>query len=197
MIITNYGLHEAPGGINFLLQPSGPQNLVVANLEPPFTVTKGMGRPYCLHNVNLGRSEPAPDWIDDPLVQIFLPLPGAGTFVLRNSDQRYDDLLRQLVRLSGSTVEMLRPIDSRLPCRKIYAATNLGPVVWLAYDMSHASKAEQLSYLAKVYDRRVLFVSQGPFPFFGATEVSSPLRDLSDYDLEAIGSGVLKEHMHG
>ena len=194
-----YGLRTNPDGFSFLLQPSGEQNLIVkglsSGLEP-----KGFAPRYCLHNIDLDEWVEPPEWVSDPFIQAFLPTPGVGAFLVRNEDRRYDTLLRQMTRLNGSDVAMLRPLwnTQTTLTRSIYEGTNLGPVLWITTNLDQAQACPYHVELAHMYQRRVIFIACGPFPpFIHLSPLTTELRDLGAEPLEKIGSGVLRKIMHG
>lgn len=193
-----YGLRTNPDGFSFLLQPSGDQNLIVEGLKSGMDGPRFKPR-FCLHNINLNEWVDPPEWTNDPVVQAFMPTPGVGAFLLRNEDRRYDNLIRQLVRLSGSSLAMLRPLWSNHAslCRPIYEGTNLSPVVWISTALEHSQFAPLHIELAHLYQRRVIFIANGPFPPLPHLSLlATELRDLDTEPLEKIGAGALRVAMH-
>lgn len=190
-----YGLRTTPDGFSFLLQPSGEQNLLVEGLKSGISL-RSIAPRFCNHNVDLSDWVPAPPWISDPMVQAFLPLPGTGAYVIRNEDRRYDTLIRQLPRLSGATVAMIRPLGgSTASVRDIYEGTNLGPVVWLTMSLDQARSCAHHIELANLYQRRIVFIACAPLPFFQLITLTTELRDLGHEPLEKIGAGALRQIM--
>lgn len=197
MIVTRYGVHWAPGGIPFLVQSEGAQNLISRTLESPFVVNVRPRRIQCPHSIDLTQSAQA-DWLQDPLAAVFLPTPHTGGKPAQMILNPPDQLLLQLQRLYSPTLPMLRPIWFTENARETanYAVTNLGPMVFLGATLATMRFVYRQIELGRTNNRRVLIVARERLPVFGDGEwISTELKDVSREPLEALGAGALKDHM--
>lgn len=202
MIVTRYGLHWAPGGIAFLVQPQGSQNLISPKLESPFVPHIRPKRLRCPHNFDLTTFVDAPDWINDPLAHAFLPTPkrvGEKARVFHDPDGRYEKLLQDLQRLSSPVEPLARPIWYRPPNESMsrYAVTNLTPMVWTSTEMVHCKHAIHHIGAGEAMQRRVLIVTKELLPIYDGEWIKTELTDISGEPLEAIGAGLIRKEMDG
>jgi hypothetical protein len=201
MIVTRYGLHWAPGGIPFLVQSAGSQNLIARELESPFVVNVRPRRLQCPHAIDLSNHVPSPTWLQDPLAQAFVPTPAGGGEKVRlilDPDQKLSQLLLQLERLCSPVECQMRPIWFKEAQRETprYGLTNLGPMVFLGATQAGMKDVFRHIELSQVTARRVLIVARDRLPVFDGVEwIETGLSDVSGEPLEAIGAGALREHM--
>ena len=204
MIVSHYGLHWAPGGVAFLVQPLGSQNLISPELACPFVPHIRPKRLRCPHQINLADHCAAPAWLEDPLAQAFLPTPravGEKAKVILDPANRIEGMLVQLSRLSSACEPITRPLWWRTPneTQALYTVTNLTPLVWIAGTQQFARYAARHIELGQAFGRRVLIVARERMGLVDDCEwIETSLGDVSGEPLEAIGSGVLRSIMnHG
>jgi hypothetical protein len=205
MIQTDrYGLHWAPGDIAFLLQQDGATNLISPELPCPFAPP--VVRPpkfSCPHAIDLQNTAPAPEWISDPLAQVMLPTPkpaGEKPKVIYDPDGRHETLIWELTRLASPAEPVMRPVwwASVHSLRRLYYLTDLGPLVWSRATSTQTQWLYRHAEMALTYRRRILVVAVERLPLFGEFEwidTNLSLADVASAPLEAIGAGLLKEHM--
>lgn len=203
MIVSHYGLHWAPGGVAFLVQPLSSQNLISPDLASPFVPHIRPKRLRCPHQINLADYTEAPAWIEDPLAEIFLPVPrnpGEKAKIILDRDQRVESMLYQLSRLSSACEAITRPIWWRVPreTQALYTVSNLSPLVWMAGTQQFAAYAARHIELGQSFGRRVLIVARERMGLVDDCEwIETGLGDISGEPLEAIGAGVLRKIMNG
>lgn len=199
MIVTRYGVHWAPGGIPFLIQSSGTQNLISRQLESPFSLNLTPRRTPSPHEIDLSNAAPRPAWMDDPLAEVFAPTPrqpGERAKLIIN-DGSLDQQLRLLTRLCSPTGIMLRPLWWFNPQTQgqLYGLTNITPLVYLAGPGANTKDIFRHLEMAEAFERRLLITTPTRLPIFDGDWIETNLPDLSNEPLEAIGAGLLKEHM--
>lgn len=201
MIISCYGVHWAPGDVPFLVQALSSQNLISPNLPSPFMTNIVPRRQRCPHQIDLSTTAPAPDWLSDPLAKALLPIPrgpGETAKAILDPDRRYERLITQLQRLSSPTETLVRTLWWRLigDLRGVYAVSNLSPLIWIGVEWQHTEEAVKHVREAEAAMRHVLFVAPQKVPLFAGVEwIETQLGDVSNEPLEAIGAGVLRQHM--
>ena len=196
MIVSRFGLHTA-GGIPFLLQKNGFQNLISPELRAPFEAMIKPRNALCQHEINLSSTTPAPDWIDEPLAQVFHPVPGSFVKIIVDPDGTLGPKLETLARLSSPTETLIRPIWWRqaMKLAPLYQLTNIGPLVWTAATVGRTREIERHVELAAANGRRVLIVAESRIPIFQGVEWIEPFDFPIDAPFEAIGAGLLRRHM--
>ena len=199
-IISSYGLHWV-GDIPFLVQPSGAQNLISPDLPSPLVPQIRAKRVKCPHNINLSVTVPLPDWIHDPLVRAFLPLPRQKSDkaqLILDPESKAVDMVQTLSRLSSAVHPLAYPIWFRDTNEGVtyYSVTNLSPMVWLGCEQIYARAVLKHIQLARSFNRRCLFIAPQRIGVFDDCEwIKSDFPDLRNEPLEAIGAQALKEYM--
>lgn len=198
MIVNRFGLHVAPGNIPFLVQQHRAVNLISPDLRSPFELHIRPRGCACPHNIDLMVEADLPDWIDDPLVRRFLPIPrpsGERPVWVYDPDNKHDAKLDALCRLSTPVTGVKLPLWWRATNRDTYPhhRTNLGPIVWTGATMRQTPFVEKQTQLALAHDRRAIFVGQERLPV-DLDRVEMPDIDLS-LPFEAIGATALRRHM--
>ena len=199
MIVNRFGLHVAPGGIPFLVQPRGSFNLISPNLPSPFEPQIRPRTARCPHLIDMSAGEDVeiPAWVDEPLAQLFLPTPRQPGEVSGWIHGASDELVLQLSRLSSPTGTLAKPIwwqRADLPGH-FYGITNLGPLVWTSALTSNWREAERHLVLGQAFDRRVLIAGIDRLPLFSGVQEVHPFILPPDQPLEAIGAAVLRRYM--
>lgn len=196
MIVSRFGLHTA-GGIPFLLQKHGFQNLISPELRAPFDVQIKPRNALCQHAINLSQTVEAPDWVWQPLARVFHPTPGFSAKIVIDPDGTLGPRLEALARLASPTETLIRPIWWRqaMKLAPLYQLTNLGPLVWTAATVGRTHEIERHVELAAANGRRVLIVAESHIPIFQGVEWIEPFDFPTDAPFEAIGAGLLRRHM--
>lgn len=199
MIVSRFGLHVA-GGIPFLLQKAGTQNLISPHLHAPFEPQIRPRNARCQHNINLANTADAPSWVNEPLAQVFWPVPrreGTTAKLIVDADGSLGPSLEALARLSSPTEVPIRPIWWRKAQQlaPLYELTNLGPLVWLAANMSRTHEIERHVELAAASGRRILIVCESRVPIFQGVDWVEPFHIDMGAPFEQIGAGLLRQHM--
>jgi hypothetical protein len=200
VIINCFGLHWAPGHVPFLVQPEGVTNLISPDLGNPFTLNLPGRGLKCPHWIDLERHAPAPDWLEDPLAQMFLPVPrgeGEKIKIILDRDDSLSPIINRLARLSSPIEPIIQPVWWRdaFTLRKRYQTTNLTPLVWTGVEASHTGVLDHMD-MARVFNRRMLIVAREPLPIYHHVEViQTAMKEVPVGDLEAVGTGALRRHM--
>lgn len=202
MIVSRYGLHQA-AGIPFLLQTTGGSNLISKDLKCPIQVQVTPRRTLCPHQIDLDTFVEAPEWVQDPLAQAFLPVPrrpDEKVMVVVDPDGTQERLAFHLARLCSPTMGLAHPLWGRLPSEmeKWYRVTDISPVVLIGAEMQHTTLVRKHVALARATNRRTVILSKERLPLYGEVEWINSKLSLTDIDgqpLEAIGSGALREAM--
>lgn len=203
MIVPNYGVHWAEGGISFLMQPQNTQNLISPQLACPFTVVQNKPRVRCPHEIDLEEYGPNPDWMSDPLAQVMAPTPKGNdepVYVLHDPDHSKLHVALVLAQLCSPTENIVRPIWWYNPSgiARNYRVTNITPMVWMNCRLEHSKELTQHIDLAQANGRRLLLIAENPLPLFGPhiRQISTDLTtSIAEERLRAIGAGVLRRHM--
>jgi hypothetical protein len=199
MIVSRFGLHVA-GGIPFLLQKSGVQNLISPNLRAPFEPQIRPRNARCQHNIDLDHIVEAPSWVHEPLAKVFWPVPrreGSTAKMIVDVDNTLGPSLEALARLSTPTEVPVRPVWWRkaLQLAPLYELTNLGPLVWTAGNVNRTREIERHIELAAASGRRILIVCESRVPIFQGVEWVEPFHVDTTAPFEEIGAGLLRRHM--
>src|SRR5690606_23221288 len=113
MIVSRFGLHVA-GGVPFLLQQSGSQNLISPELRSPLDLQIRPRNAQCPHAIDLGQTlDEVPTWVDEPLAQVFVPTPrreGETAKLLIDPDGSWLHRLAALERLCSPVRSLALPI---------------------------------------------------------------------------------------
>ena len=196
MRVDHFGVHWAPGGIPFLLQGSGAQNLISRDLQAPFEVRVRPRTLSCPHEIDL-QLEAEAEWVSDPLAQAMMPLPGHRVFVLHDVERKWDRTLQHLQRLSSATTALMRPVWWRSPqdATPIYALTNITPIVFFGVTVNQVMDLNRNLDLARTFNRTILISTQTRLPLLGAQWIETNLGDVSQEPLEALGATALREYL--
>jgi hypothetical protein len=201
MIVNSYGLHWV-GGVPFLLQGGGATNLISPELGNPFTLKLPLSKVSCPHNIRLDAAASAlPDWLEDPLVQALLPLPGPRGGVIKlmlDPHDRYATIVEGLVKLASPIEPPIQPVwwNSSFSHRRRYMATNLGALVWTGVEARSIDRVIEHCDMTRVFHRTTLIVAREELPIYRSVEkIQTGLTRLPDGDLEAIGAGALRRLM--
>lgn len=201
MIINTFGLHHV-GGIPFLVQADGVTNLISPELGNPFSLKLPLRGIQCPHDIKLdGASMSEPEWLQDPLVQALLPVPGpvgGRVKMLRDPNDRYAQIIQSLLRLSSPTEPMVQPVwwQSPFTGRRRYMASNITPIVWTAVTISHIDSLIEHCDMTRVFNRTTVVVAREELPLYrGMERIETGLTRVPDGDFEAIGAGVLRRWM--
>lgn len=196
MRVDRFGVHWAPGGIPFLMQASGAQNLISRDLPAPFEVRVRPRTLSCPHEIDL-TSEAKADWTSDPLAQAMMPVPGFRIFMLHDPTGALDKTLQTLQRLSSATQPLMRPLWWKTPqdMTPLFGVTNLSPIVFFNASLDQAPLFTRNVDLARSYERTILCSTRQRFPTLGATWIETELGDVSKEPLEALGATTLKAYM--
>lgn len=199
MIVSHYGLHTA-GGIPFLVQPNGGQNLISPSLQSPFRPVIRPRTARCPHDIKLGQQAAVPLWADEPLAQAFWPTPvkaGEPARLLYAPDADVLETLNQLARLASPTGSLVQPIWWRPPkeIAHVYGLTNLGPLVWTSANAENFGHVRRHIELAQAYQRRIVIVATARLPLFEGVEKVETFTLPSEEPLETIGATLLRQHM--
>jgi hypothetical protein len=202
MMVSCYGVHWAPGGIPFLLQPTRSQNLISPRLDSPFVTHIRPKRLRCPHDIDLGTTAEPPDWIQDPLAQAFLPTPRAPDekpVMVLDPEGRLDGLVMQLSRLCSATEPLMRPLWWKAvhEVRHLYGVSNITPMVWIRAAVSQCDFVFKHLDLGQAHNRRIVIICRDRLPIHAneATLITTELTDVSREPLEAIGAGALRSYM--
>lgn len=198
MIINSYGLHWAPGGIPFLVQAENVENLISSELGNPFTLKLPLRGITCPHNIDLNLAVPAPAWLEDPLAEAMLPIPGYQVSLLVDRTDRFAKTVDILTQLTSPTEVQVQPVwwASAFSGRRRYMATNIGPMVWTGVEAGHLDQLVQHLDMARVFKRRMLVVAREELPIYrDICRIESELVSAPTDDMRAVGAGVLRRYM--
>lgn len=204
MIVSRFGLHAAPGGIAFLVQATGAQNLISPSLRFPYSVHIQPRTQRCPHQIDLnaGVGVDLPEWTADPLLRAFLPLPtpdGAPTLVVLDPEDRFRHAAPQLARMSSPTGPIAQPAWMKISVelKNSYRVSNLSPVILTSTEANGAADVLRHIDLAKANQRQLIVFAREKLPLF-STDIAwvEPPKYLPvDEPLEAIGAAALRKHM--
>jgi hypothetical protein len=111
-------------------------------------------------------------------------------------------LVQELLRMTSPTTSLISPIwfgGATPSVKRLYAASNLGTMVWTGCSSRMLRSMEVQSKYAEAYGRRVLFVTQDRVKPDKARWVkpSLTLAEAQALPLEALGAAYLRRHMLG
>lgn len=196
MRVSHFGVHWAPGGIPFLVQSIGAQNLISTELPSPFVVSVKPRTLHCPHAIDLTQQAKA-EWVSDPLAQALLPIPGRSVSMLYDPTGKHERLLQTLQRLSTATEPLMRPLWWRTPQQMtpIYGVTNISPIIFFGGEASRFLDVMRHRDLALTFNRRVVISLRDRIPLAGVDWIETELTDVSSEPLEALGATALREYL--
>jgi hypothetical protein len=196
MIVHHYGVHWADE-IAFLLQGTGTSNLFSPDLECPFTVETRPRRTPCPHNINLEEWVETPNWLSDPLAQMFVPVPNPGVKLIYDPGNKLDKVVTDLQRLCSPIHSIVRPVwwKEAIPLAKHYGITNLSPLVWARANPYTFPQVLRHINLAQFTGGKALIICEERIPIFDVEWITTELTDVSNEPLERIGAGALRKYM--
>ena len=194
--VYHYGIHTAPGGINFLeqsLEKSG-SNAVGLREKSPFKVKPGKSK-FCNHLIPLTVPSPQDVHIefferlkDDPLVQAMLPVPKQRTnsWFIDDSNENILLYIICLSRMSSPVNPTVYPIW-QLTLNQIIEelqTTNVQPLVLTDINSEHTDLIQKLAKSAPIQPRKLVLVGD-------KFTVVSPLTILNGWTIFSSLLGIL------
>lgn len=204
MIVSRFGLHIAPGGIAFLVQANGSQNLISPELRFPYAVHIKPRTLRCPHHVDLaqGVGVVVPGWTEDPLLRAFLPVPAepdTPALLVFDPEDRFRRIAPQLARMGSPTGPVAQPawMLASGDVKNSYSVSNLTPIILTSTEISGTKDVLRHMDLARANQRQLIVFARQRLPMFGADArwVEPPDYLPVDEPLEAIGSAVLRRYM--
>lgn len=210
--VMNYGVHQSPDGLTWLLQDGSAQNARDLKVKCPIKVTAPRGT-VCPHAIDLGVGEPGAGELQfveriaaDPLTSAFLPLPGRKAFFFVTDEGERLQVLQDLFMLSSPQRGYTQPawLLSPAESKNFPSTTNIMPflifgvkVKWLARE---ADMVETFRYgtrpLILVGDRDCVLPSWVERP---STKLLDELKvkETEALNLKHAGAWTLRQFMRG
>lgn len=204
MIVSRFGLHTVPGGIAFLVQANGSQNLISPDLRFPYSIHIKPRTLRCPHfiDLNSGVGIDVPGWVSDPLLRAFLPLPApqdAPALLVLDQDDRFRHLAPKLARMSSPTGPVAQPawMLASGDVKNSYSVSNLSPIILTSTEVTGTKDVLRHMDLARANQRQLIVFARERLPLFGADAkwVTPPEYLPVDEPLEAIGAAALRKYM--
>jgi hypothetical protein len=195
MQLNRFGVVWTTGNIAWLLQDGAAQH--VLPVDVPCPIRPRQRHILCPHQIDLRAGAHTP-LVADPMLEVMSPTPG-GVYVTM---EEHLPLVQELLRMTSPTTSLISPIwfgGATPSVKRLYAASNLGTMVWTGCSSRMLRSMEVQSKYAEAYGRRVLFVTQDRVKPDKARWVkpSLTLAEAQALPLEALGAAYLRRHMLG
>jgi hypothetical protein len=201
-----FGIHWA-GAVAWLVQADGGENFVGLKNTCP---VKGSG--LCNHKIPTKVAPVSPEeeelwsqFLEDPLVQVMLPLPREEedrAFFLNDAEDKLTPLLRQLSRLSSPIRNCIQPfwLLNKKDFPRQLDASNIQPFIGVQATQKSQATLENLIGVSFNAPRTVIvtgdpnLVVRDPLTRIETSLTSDAIETLEQLPLEQIGAIIVRKH---